>query len=180
MMGVLRALVVLLCLALLLEVARADIDCSKHKVFCKITQLKPKMEKHKAMELSNLMHKYAKEFNQDPILSVAIAMQETSIRQTDRKQSVLIVDDSHPKGWRVVTGYSDICMFQFHINTIINYNLDPIRLKEDINYCVKEHFRLMRTKRKACSNLGSDDWTCYHSANTQPRLIYKKLVNRYL
>ena len=156
----------------------AEIDCDKNPIYCNILDKKPDMVPSKAMELSNTIYKYSKKYKQNPHISVAIGMQETGLKQANREQNIIVFDDSD-KGWSVVKGYSDVCMFQFHVNTIVAHNLNPIKLKNDLDYCVEQHFKLMQQKRKICSHLGKDSWTCYHSVNKIPREFYKKLVERY-
>jgi hypothetical protein len=70
-------------------------------------------------------------------------------------------------------------MFQFHVNTIVNYKIDPVRLKNDIDYCVDWHFKLMNIKKKECKNKDKP-WSCYHSKTEKLRKEYIKLVERYL
>ena len=156
-----------------------EVDCGKHPIYCNIVDKRPDMSKSKAMKLSNLIYKYAKKYKQDPHLSIAIGMQETGLRQISRKQSVIIFDETFPNGWKKIRGHSDICMFQFHANTIVSHELDPIRLKDDLEYCIEQHFILMKHKRNICKKLKEDSWTCYHSINKVYREQYKKLVERY-
>ncbi len=171
----------LLTFLMLIGVANAKtIDCDRHPIYCNIVDKKPNIKKRYAMRLSNFIHKYSRRYKQDPHISIAIGMQETNLRQINRKHSIILFGEEHPGGWKKITGYSDICMFQFHVNTITSHGLDPIRLKNDIEYCVEQHFILMRHKRKVCRSLGEDSWTCYHSRNKIPRELYKKLVERYL
>lgn len=161
------------------QVNASEIDCEKHAIYCDIVDKNPRIDKTYAMKLSNLMYKYSQKYDQNPHISVAVGMQETGLRNISRKQNIIIYDDIYPKGWKVVRGYTDVCMFQFHVNTITSHKLDPLKLKNDLNYCVEQHFKLMRQKRKICSHLGKDSWTCYHSVNDIPREHYQKLVERY-
>lgn len=157
-----------------------DIDCNKHSIYCDIIDKKPNIDKSYAMKLSNIIYKYSRKYKQNPHISIAIGMQETGLKEnTHRKQNVIVFDKSFEKGYKIVRGYSDICMFQFHVDTISSHDIDPVKLKSDIDYCVEEHFKLMMQKRKICSHLGKDSWTCYHSVNKQPREYYKSLVERY-
>lgn len=161
------------------NVEAKEIDCDKHSVYCNIIDKKPNMKPKKAMALSNKVYKYAKKYGQNPHISIAIGMQETGLRNISRMQNVIIYDDSTEEGWKVVRGHSDVCMFQFHVNTIVSHQLDPIRLKDDLDYCIEQHFILMKQKRKICSHLKEDSWSCYHSFNKIPREHYKRLVERY-
>ena len=162
-----------------LSVAEAkEVDCEKHSIYCNIIDKNPKISKKRAMQLSNIIYKYSKKYNQNPHISVAVGMQETRLRNIHRKQNVIVFGEDG-KSWEVVRGISDVCMFQFHVDTIIAHELDPIKLKDDIEYCIEQHFILMRQKRKICSHLGKDSWTCYHSVNKIPREYYKLLVEKH-
>jgi hypothetical protein len=162
-----------------------SIPCNKHPIYCKIKQLRPKMPNQQAMQLSNIFHINAKKYNGDPILAVAIAMQETGLRSKQRHQKVIqfateCLKDQCNETWQVIQGVSDVCMFQIHIGTILNYKINPVKLKNDLNYCVSWHFKLMKEKRKLCSSLGNASWSCYHSKTERIRKIYFKLVSEYL
>jgi len=163
---------------LVLSTQALAIDCEIHKVFCKIKELRPNMGDKEAMDLSNLIYKESKDQGGDPLLAVAIAMQETSLKDKSRTQMVIKFgpDDS----WRVEEGVTDVCMFQFHVRTIIYYKMDPVKLRDDAEYCVHWHFKLMNIKKKACRDLGDEAWTCYHSRTKVLRKHYKKLVERHL
>ena len=78
----------LLCAFIISDASAKDINCDKHPIYCKIQSLKPKMTKKKAMQLSNMMYKSAHKYGiKDVIISVAIAMQETGLRNINRKQT---------------------------------------------------------------------------------------------
>lgn len=164
--------------------ANAEVDCNKHKIYCKIKDLKPGMSKIKAMSLSNKIYKHSRAHGGDPRLAVAIAMQETGLREINRKQNVIKFETSCVNGvckktWHVTRGVTDMCMFQFHVNTILTYDMDPIKLNEDIDYCIKWHFKLMKIKKKMCKHLDKP-WGCYHSKTKVLRKHYIGLVERYL
>lgn len=159
-----------------------EINCSKHIIYCKIKSLKPNMPYKKAMHLSNLMYKSARKYKvKNVILSVAIAMQETSLRSINRRQTVIVFEKKNGiETFKYVKGSSDIGLFQFHSETIRRYKLDAVKLKNDIAYSVDQHFMLMSKKLKHCKHLGKEAWTCYHSRTLVFRKRYKKDVERYL
>lgn len=164
--------------------AFAEVDCSKHKIYCKIKDLKPSMADSKAMSLSNKIYKYSRKHGGDPMLAVAIAMQETGLQDINRKQNIIKFEEKCLNGicnktWSVKRGVTDICMFQFHVNTILTYNMDPIKLNEDIDYCIQWHFKLMNKKKRYCKHLDKP-WGCYHSKTKVLREHYIELVERYL
>lgn len=160
-------------------------NAQEFDLYSKIKSLRPTMPANAAYSLSKLIHKYAKKHNGNAKLAIAIAMQETSLRQKNRTQNVIEFKktcngDSCVESWQVIKGSTDICMFQFHVNTIVYYQINPIKLKNDLNYCIDWHFKLMEIKKKVCKKLGNDAWTCYHSKKPSLRKQYKKLVERYL
>jgi len=67
----------------------SNVDCESHPIFCKIVSLQPQVDKNQAMEWSNQISQYAKIHEGDPMLAVAIAMQETSLKNISRKGKVI-------------------------------------------------------------------------------------------
>jgi hypothetical protein len=157
------------------------VDCNKHPIYCKIKSLKPKMSYKRAMHLSNLMYKFARKHKVKNILrSVAIAMQETTLRNINRRQTVIVFYfENGIEKFKYVKGSSDIGTFQFHADTIRLYNMDAVKLKNNLAYSVDQHFMLMKKKLKYCKHLGADAWTCYHSRTAKFRKRYKEDVERY-
>ena len=161
-----------------------SINCDKHPIYCQMKKLLPNRNASDTMALSNLFHKYARKYGQDPLLSVAIARQETGLREINRRQNIIKFFDKCDKtgcyeDYEIVRGYTDICLFQFHVDTIVHEKLNPVRLKNDIDYCVEQHFKLLKKKRRLCKHLGEDSWTCYHSKSKKLREFYKSLVMEY-
>lgn len=175
-------IIVITILALLLTMrfveAKESVDCEERPVYCKLIEFQPTVDRLTLNRIAKLIRKYAEKHGQDPLLSVAIGMQETGLRQINRTKNVIVFN---PDGitWRVERGVTDVCMFQFHVDTIVDQGIDPIKLRDNLEYCVEQHFRLLKMKRKLCSDLGEDSWTCYHSRNPKLRETYKKLVVRY-
>jgi len=160
------------------------VNCSVHKLYCKIVKLRPSINKKWAMRYSNLLYSLGKKYKMDPWRSLAIAMQESSIQNIHRRQKVIVFTKRCRKGrcsnhYKIVKGYSDLGLYQFHVDTIEQYKIDPFRLKKDLRYVIEMHFRILRNKIKMCRKLKADAWTCYHSKTRYYRKQYKKLVNRY-
>jgi len=177
--------ILILLLSISPTISLGDVDCSEHRVYCKIKELRPKIDDKRAMQLSNILYGYAKKYGGDPILAVAIGMQETSLREKDRKQNSIEFFRTCSGGrcyedWRVISTITDVCMFQFHVDTIVNYGMDPIRLRDDLSYCVEWHFKLMSQKIKECKDLRGEAWSCYHSRTKKHREMYIRDVERYL
>lgn len=163
--------------------AFASIDCEKHPIYCHIKAVAPWLKYNKAMELSNKFYKYSKRYGTDPHVSVAIARQESTFNQNNHRKQGIIQFFDNDKKWRYVEGYSDICMFQFHVDTIINEEMSPIQLKTDNGYCIEQHFKLLAKKMRVCKKLGvpkKESWSCYHSYTPRLRKRYFEDVSRYL
>lgn len=159
-------------------------ECSDPTLYCRILKLKPNIDHQWAKHFAILLAKYGKEYHMDPWRSLAIAMQETSLRDIHRKHTIIIFYEQCQgkkciAHYRYVDGYSDLTVFQFHTRTIVGYQLDPVKLSNNLDYAVQEHFLLLREKMKQCEDLGAEAWTCYHSKTPIFREQYEKLVDRY-
>lgn len=178
-------------LAMLVSSARAkdkhdedtlrNLDCSIHRIYCRITELQPNIDLNFAFHLSNLIFQEARKYNKDPMISVAIAMQESSLNNINRVEWV-----SDDKG-NIIRGYSDIGIFQIHAMTAKEFNLDANRLMHDVQYQVQSHFKILKRKVSVCSQKRErlkvepgTEWSCYHSYTPEIRKRYKKLVERYI
>lgn len=161
--------------------SKAEIDCKLHRIYCKIVELKPSIDREFAMELSDLLYKYSKKYETDPLVSVAIAMQESSLVNTNRTSRAIIKMPNNTYDY--IDVITDVGLFQFHVNTIENYDLDVNRIKKDLDYAVYHHVKLLKQKMNLCVKLGvaySVSWSCYHSATPKHRERYVRLVMRYL
>jgi len=149
----------------------------KHPIYSHILRVKPKISKTFAMKLSNLLYKYSTKYDTDPHISVAIGRQETGLRSISRKETIIQFNPAPV----FITGYTDICMFQFHSKTIQYERLSAYKLYTSLDYCVEQHVKLLKKKMKICNKrLGKESWSCYHSVNDDARKYYVKLVRRYL
>jgi len=162
--------------AIIFSWAYADVNCDSHPIYCHIIELRPNINKTFAMKLSNKLYKYSQKYETDPHISVAIAMQESSLRNINRRATVLVKDKNN---YTLIKGYSDIGIFQFHVLTAKNYKMDIVRLVNDLDYAVDRHVWLLKRKMQYCKHLGDESWTCYHSATPIHRKVYKKHVERY-
>jgi len=161
------------------------LDCSKHKIYCKIVELRPNIDKKWAMKFSNIIYVKAKAYKMDPLRSVAIAMQESSLRQINRKQAVLVPNEvcddmgECETSYAIVSGYSDISIWMFHVRTLKSFSIDPSLAQSSLEYATEKHFEILKHKIKACKRLGKEAWSCYHSATPRHRKKYLQLVNRF-
>jgi hypothetical protein len=127
----------------------ARAECNENSVYCALAKNRPDMERLTLRRIANLFSKYSQKYNQDPIKSVAIGMQETGLQQKNRPHNIIVFN---PDGitWRVERGVTDVCMFQFHVDTIVDMNIDPIKLKDNVDYCIEQHFKLMSLSQQKC------------------------------
>lgn len=162
----------------------STLTCTDNRLYCHILQLRPNIDKEWAYKFSNLLYKYAKKFKMDPMRSLAIAMQETSLKNQHRTRKVLVFydqcnKDKCIKAYREVEGASDLSVFQFHVNTIKEFNIDPIQLNYSLEYAVKTHFELLKYKEEHCAFLKENAWACYHSKTPKYQKQYIEMVNRW-
>lgn len=163
------------------KAAQASVSCAKHPIYCRIVRLQPSTNRSFAMELSNSLYRWSKFYALDPRISIAIAMQESSLRNIDRYTTVLT------KEGKTVRGVSDVGVFQIHIATAKEFGIEVLRLRSDLDYQVRQHMKVLRRKISTCSQhrvrlkvAKGDEWTCYHSYTYHYRMRYKKMVGRYL
>ena len=145
-----------------------------------ITKLFPKYSKERALEIGKYIEKYSKEYGLDKWRSTAIGMQESVFRDPKPKQFIVFDKrcfNSHcGEVSRLERGYRDVGIWQFWVQTIKDYNLNPILLKNDINYATESHFKILSIKINICKD-SKHPWTCYHSFNKKLRRRYKEDVN---
>lgn len=160
-------------------------NCELHKLYCKTMELQPSVDPTWAMKFADTLLRYSKKYTMDPWLSLAIAMQESSLLNPKPNTKTIVFkrvcDDEHHcrKTHEIITGYSDLSVFQIHVETILYYDLDPVRLSNDLDYAAEWHFKILKQKLTECRSLGLEAWTCYHSNNPPLRNNYAKKVSQY-
>lgn len=160
-------------------------NCQQDALYCKIMELQPQSDPKWAMDLSNSLIKHAKQYHMDPWLSLAIAMQESGLRDIHRNNKTIVFKEhcekNKPckKSYVIVEGHSDITVFQLHVNTIINYGIDPLRLTQDMDYLVDWHYRILKRKQHECRSYGREAWACYHSRTPVLHQRYVQQVAQY-
>lgn len=153
----------------------------KNPILTEILRLNPKVDKAFATTLSNSIARYSKRFNTDPMISVAIAMQESAFANKNREGSVMT------KTGQIVHGITDVGVFQIHIATIAYLGIDVVRLKTDVDYQTYWHVKILAQKIKVCTEqrdrldvLKGNEWSCYHSFTPSKRKIYLEDVGAHL
>lgn len=158
--------------------------CRTHKVYCHILKLRPKIDKNWALQFSNLLYRYGKRYKMDPMRSLAIAMQETSLKNKNRAQKIIVFKKKCKEGkcensFETVEGFSDLSIFQFHVETIKYFDIDPIKLTNSLEYAVDTHYKILKYKQNICADLQKNAWACYHSKTPKYQKKYIKMVNRW-
>jgi hypothetical protein len=175
-----------LILWLLLTVpAYAEINCSTHKLYCKIIKFNPKIDSEFAMHLSNIIYTKASELQVDPNISLAILMQESGLRHVNTFKTNTTVKEycENNKCFKIIKEVKevlDLSIAQININTANHYNFDIERLyRGDLEYAIDCHMTILRDKLKLCAGQ-ENSFACYHSTNEPFRSIYVEMVSRYL
>lgn len=138
-----------------------------------MVKLKPEVDREFAADLAHRISKYARQFKYDPTLSVAIAMQESSFKNKNRVN----------RRGRI----TDVGVFQLHVKTITNLQIDIDRLKRDVDYQTFWHAKILSDKIRTCKNRRSalrvkvgNEWSCYHSFTYAKRRVYLEDVSSHL
>lgn len=161
-------------------------DCNTHKVYCRILKLTPKIDKDRAMKLSNLIYREAKKYDIDPMISVAILKQENRFRdvhtyETSRDVIEECYETSCVKRVNELHEVVDIGVAQINVKTAVYNGFDLDRLySHDLEYAIECHMFLLNKKMKLCKELGEEAWSCYHSKTPQFRTKYVEMVSRFL
>lgn len=170
--------------------AAEGIDCAKHPLYCATVKLQPSVDKKWAFKFSNLLYKHAKKYGMDPYRSLAIAMQESSLRPINRTTTMVVMLKQRVcynvgacvdiDGWQYITGATDVGVFQFSARTLRDYGINVARMQNDLEYVVEEHFKFLKQKIRTCVKKKiSPAWACYHSKTPKRHAEYKELVNRF-
>ncbi len=129
-------------------------------LFLDILRLNPTVDKPWAKKLAESLHKNRHIINTSRAL--AIAKVESGINNRIRFSG------------KKATDYG---VFQVHVKTIKDYNLEKSRLIYDVNYAVESYVRIMTDKKKECADRRYP-WACYHSRTKKLHNIYAGKVNR--
>lgn len=169
--------------------ASHKINCETNPIYCQILKVNSRVDKGFALKLSDYISKYSLSFGTNPMISVAIAMKESSIRN-QHKMGLILSNDN-----KEIEGITDFGVFQIHMRTIkdvrerLGWHIDTARLKNDVEYQTYWHTRILKMKIKTCSKPSvkvrrkikdGNEWTCYHSGTLSKRLTYLKEASPYL
>jgi hypothetical protein len=144
-------------------------------------KLNPKTNPEFAGKLSSYIMKYSKQFGTDWRHSVAIAMQESAFENKNRYGTVMT------KKGRLISGVTDVGVFQIHVRTIAAFGINPSRLERDVEYQTYWHTKILAQKVKTCSKnrksmevKSGNEWSCYHSFTYEKRQVYLADVTTHL
>lgn len=161
-------------------------NCDTHKVYCRIVELVPSIDKDRAMKLSNLIYKEAKKYDIDPMISVAILKQENRFRDVHTYEvSKEVIEECYEtscvKRVHELHEVVDIGIAQINVRTAVYNGFDLQRLySHDMEYAIQSHMFLLDKKIKMCKELGDEAWSCYHSKTPKFRKKYVKMVSRFI
>jgi hypothetical protein len=142
------------------------IDCKKNPVACHIIRVSPKTPN--AMELSNRIAEVGKRFGVSPHLIVAVAMQESGLRDVNR-----VIGVTAASGLRLhVTDYG---ILQVNEHSVAAYGLNADLLSWNRDYQLWAGVLILNDKIKTFG-----DWAAYHSITPRHNRAYRALVGRYL
>lgn len=181
--------IVFLLMAFVTTSVSAKTFCERNRIYCKMIKLRPDIDREWAMNFSNILYKKAKKYKIDPMISVAIAMQESSLGRYFFNAKTIIrpagncyenfYTSDKGKKYCVEDEPTDVGNFQFSAKTMEHYKIDLSELL-NLEYEIEWHLKILKHKMKVCSDLKDAAWSCYHSFTPKFRKDYKKLVERYL
>jgi hypothetical protein len=125
----------------------------------KVMDLQPAADPRWACAFADRLDRYATRHDMDPYLSLAIAMQESSLQP----------DAIGPTG--------DLGVFQFHPATMRSHGIERAKLDRGGSYSVEQHLLLLKSKMAMCRDRMG--WSCYHSVTPSLRRTYEARVLRY-
>lgn len=184
----------LLLLAPLL-IASTGISGKEHKlnnndIYHRIMVLQPTLDPIYVLKLSAIINQQSKLYNINPILDLGILNQESGLKNVIRTVQITKYDKkctTNKKGKKscknikvIIREDVDIGIGQINTNTANSYGLSIDRLKTDIEYNLKAHFKILEDKIEMCSALGRVAWSCYNSNSPINRAAYEKAVSRFL
>lgn len=157
-----------------MHVIRGEHGTTVKTIAASISRLAPK-QKSRATEIATLLMK----FSPDPVLSVAIIMQESGFRDVHVMESGLDVTTHE---YRSV--YKDMGITQINAGTALDFRCDVDKLiQHDLVEAIKCHSRVLSAKLALCRGLGNDivsRGSCYNSTSDAPRRAYEKHIRFWM
>jgi hypothetical protein len=141
--------------------APTDASPRARQLCSRILHMQPAANPAWACQFADTLDREARKHAQDPYLSLAIAMQESSLKP-------LAVGPTGDRG-----------IFQIHPGTAKRLGIDLHRL-DGSSYSIRQHLRILRLKRQLPGCQGKRWWSCYHSTTPHLRAKYERAVLRWL
>jgi len=179
----------------------SDINCLKNPIFCQIVKNKKNVNIEYARLLSNIIYKKSKKYNIDAKLFTAMLYQESkyNIKAINSKSVVrynLNAKKQHLdclkrniseqfckesiKKYKRIKLINDIGIGQINKVTIKNYNFDPIKILNNLDYSIDCAALVLSDITKIWKGKESHYWTRYNASSMNKRLEYKRKVTRFL
>lgn len=192
-------IIVITCSALflLLTLMTADasakgINCSKHPIYCQIKKNRPRINKKKAMHLSNVIYKISRKHRLPTRIFVGILAQESGYKLEARgchrglvknkivtnQSAVMTIAPPKPE-YTEVKVCADFGIGQIYYRTAKGFGFDLRLLTTDLNYSINAAATVLADFQKRYSAREVDWWTRYNARSRIKRKIYKQLVERY-
>lgn len=178
-------------IAIALSSAEAkEVNCNKHPIYCQIKKNSPKLDKQKAMELSNVIYNISIKYSLPIRIFVGILAQESGYKLEAKGCHKGLVKDVKQGPFRFpmnddmfeykeVKVCADFGIGQIYYKTAKSFNLDLNRLTTDLEYSVEAAAIVLADFKKRYSAREVDWWTRYNASSKIKRKIYKQLVQRY-
>lgn len=154
---------------------QASINCAKHPILCQIIGSYPNINKGYALHLSNIIHKYSKNYKLDSRLFTAILRQESAFKLNAKNCLTGIQEKTHKK----IKVCFDYGISQINYKTAEAHNFDLKRLTKDLDYSVKAGAIILSDMKRRYGKRELNWWTRYNSSSKTHREIYGKLVKRF-
>lgn len=168
-----------------------SISCSKHPIYCQIKKNSPRINKKKAMHLSNVIHKVSRKYSLPTRIFVGILAQESGYKleakgchkglvkevvETETRLPMTI----HPTvEYKEVKVCADFGIGQIYYKTAKGFGFDLNKLTTDLDYSIEAAAQVLADFKKRYSAREVDWWTRYNARSRIKRKIYKQLVERY-
>jgi hypothetical protein len=199
---------VFMCMMLPLMVEARAVNCSKHPIFCQITKNTKRIDKKYAMKLSNVIYRAVKKHHIPPRVFVAILAQESSYNleakgchygfREETPQEIysrcgaINLSSNNPIMGRCIANArlnpvmvkskvcSDFGIGQIYYKTANSYGFDVGSLTTDLEYSINAAAQVLAGFKKRYEARENDWWTRYNARSKTKRLIYKRMVERFM
>lgn len=171
-----RFFLLILILLQIANIAKAN-EFDKHPIYKQIVTNKPNIDRKYAMNLSNIIHRKAKQYDISANLMTAIFMQESSYISHNHAMYCGVEKDTINYETCVIV---DFGMGQINYRTAKALKLDLNRLKWDMEYNIDCSFKIMKDFKNRYFKTEYYWWTRYNSSTPSYRNQYRENVQRWM